>query len=118
MLGGRPADALGHYRASLEVAQATGELLQIALDLHASARALARLGRDVDALEMLGLAEAHSTDIGKDRSTMLDADARAELDAAARRLGAAGALEARALGHAVAPGRRVLRAMQILDGGG
>ena len=114
ILAGRPADALPHYRQSLEVAQGLGDELQVVMDLYAAARALAMLGRDADAIELLGLAEAHGAEIGTQSLAAADPDIKTALDGARERLGPAAALEARALGHAIAPGRRVLHATQLI----
>jgi hypothetical protein len=65
---------------------------------------------------MLALAEAVSSDTGANAlPSVMEPAAREEFDAAVARLGAAAALEARALGHAIAPGRRVLHAAQLMS---
>lgn len=61
---GRPADALEPYARSLELAQARGDALQVLFDLRGLANAAALIGRDADALELLGIAEMQAKEIG------------------------------------------------------
>jgi predicted ATPase/class 3 adenylate cyclase len=108
---GRHEDALGHYSASLEVAQAIGNEIQIVLDLQGVAWMLAKLGRDAGALEAVGMADAQLVDVAGSFSgaAMPIED---DIAVAAARLGEAAA-ELRARGRAVPAGSRVPRAVAL-----
>jgi len=113
MRTGRPHDALEHFARSLEAAQSLGNR-QVLLDLRAAAHALAELGEDADALEMVGLAEAQAADMfGAEAAPTLGLPGPYHLVAAEARVGAAAAAELKARGRAVPPGGRIVRACQL-----
>ena len=64
IMDGRPADALEPFSRSLEQAFADGHLWQIAFDLLGVSEALAALGHDAESLEVAGMAESQSAEIG------------------------------------------------------
>src|SRR5262249_27422627 len=64
ILAGRPGSALESFARSLEQALADGSLMQIAFDLLGVAEALAALGYDAESLEVAGMAETQSAEIG------------------------------------------------------
>jgi predicted ATPase/class 3 adenylate cyclase len=109
---GRYEDALGHYGASLEVAQAIGNEVQVALDLQGAAWMLAKLGRDAAALEVAGIGDAQLFDVGGS-FTGAGVPIEAHITAAARRLGEPAATELRESGRAVPAGARVARAVAL-----
>lgn len=106
---GRFEDALGHYAASLEVAQAIGNEVQVALDLQGVAWMLAELGRDEAALEAAGLSDAQLFDVGGSFSGA-GVPIEEHIAFAANRLGEPAAGELRERGRAVPAGARVARA--------
>ena len=106
---GRFEDALGHYAASLEVAQAIGNEVQVALDLQGVAWMLAELGRDEAALEAAGLSDAQLFDVGGSFSGA-GVPIEEHIAVAAKRLGEPAAGELRERGRAVPAGARVARA--------
>jgi predicted ATPase/class 3 adenylate cyclase len=112
MAQGRHGEALGHYAASLATAQALGNEVQVLLDLEGVCWMLARLGRDADALEAAGLAEAQAKDVqGSFEGSGVPYPE--DLAAPEARLGAAAAAELRAKGRAVPAGSRVSRARAL-----
>ena len=117
MRSGRPEAALGHYERALEAAQATRNDVQMLFDLLATGHALAVLGRDGDALEVIGLAEALGAEIGRGDASSFEgwfaADEIEHLAAVEARVGADEAAALRARGRAVPAGGRVTRATQL-----
>jgi tetratricopeptide (TPR) repeat protein len=113
LLSGRPLEAAGHYARSLEIAQQRRDELQVRLDLVGIADALAASGRDADALEVAGIAEAHSDELGIDRGTEWHVAGQDHIREAAERLGITAAECALARGRAVPAGRRVLHAASL-----
>ena len=103
---GRPGDALEPYARSLEQALAEGILTQIMWDLFGVAEALAALGHDAESLEVAGMAESHSAEIGA-ASDPLFVEHLAALE---KRLGSARAAELKQRGRATGPADRVARA--------
>jgi predicted ATPase/class 3 adenylate cyclase len=117
MRSGRPEEALGHYERALEAAQATRNDVQMLFDLLSTGHVLAVLGRDDDALEVIGLAEALGADIGRSDASTFEGwfapDHIEHLAAVEARVGAEAAAALRARGRAVPPGGRVTRATQL-----
>ena len=64
IMDGRPADALEPFARSLEQVFADGRLIQVAWDLLGVSEALAALGHDAESLEVAGMAESQSAEIG------------------------------------------------------
>jgi hypothetical protein len=112
----RPQEALEPYARSMSTAEARGNELQVLFDLLGVATALAALGRDVEAIEATGLAEAQGVDVASMNDfagasfTHLLGDAA--IVAARDRLGDA-AHEPLARGRAVPAGRRVATACAL-----
>jgi len=113
MATGRPADALEPYARSLEGAQRRDDPLQILFDLRGVANALGALGRDEEAVEVLGLADMQAEDVGGKTDIGEHLQGDAPLRAALGRLGPETAEAARARGQAIVPGRRVARACEL-----
>ncbi|HEY2770260.1 MAG TPA: AAA family ATPase [Solirubrobacteraceae bacterium] len=114
MARGRPEDAVEPYARSLEGAAARGDVFQVLFDLRGMANALGALERDEDTIEVLGLAEALSVELGGDAGTLgLHTLGDEPVQAALQRLGGDRAQAARDRGRAVAPGLRVARACQL-----
>jgi predicted ATPase len=110
-MAGRHPDALAHYAASMERATRDGDGLQVMFDLYGVALALASLREDDAALEVRGMAEAQSADVGgPDAELVTHMLEPVALDAAAERAGAAAVAELTARGRAVPAGQRVVRA--------
>ncbi|MGO9822158.1 MAG: ATP-binding protein [Solirubrobacteraceae bacterium] len=109
IVDGRPADALEPYARSLEHALADGNLMQIINDLLGVAEALAGLGHDGESLEVVGMAESQSAEIGAVPDTLYDE----HLAALERRIGPARATELKQRGRATGPADRVARACQL-----
>ena len=109
IFAGRPADALEPYARSLEQALAEGNLLQIALDLFGVAEALAALGHDAESLEVAGMTESRSAEIGA-ADYPFDYEHLAALE---QRIGPARATELKQRGRATGPADRVARACQL-----
>jgi tetratricopeptide (TPR) repeat protein len=112
VLSGDLKAALEHFARSLEAAQARGDQLQIHHDLRSVAHVLALLGQDAAALEVAGVAEAHTEEMrgpGAAGSEHLFGHA---VGAAGQRLGPVLAKELAARGRAVPPGNRVTLACQ------
>ena len=109
VLGGRPADALEPFARSLEHAMADGIMMQIAFDLFGVAEALAALGHDAESLEVAGMAESQSAEIGASP----DAIFVEHLAALEPRFGPARAAELKQCGRAAEPAERVARACQL-----
>ena len=113
---GHPEDALEPYARSLSTAEARGNELQVLFDLLGVAAALAACGRDVEALEATGIAEAQGVEVASMSDfagasfTHLLGDAA--IVAARDRLGEA-AYEPLARGRAVPAGRRVATACAL-----
>ena len=109
VLAGRPGDALEPFARTLEQDLADGSYSQSASDLFIVADALAALGHDAESLEVAGMAESQSTEIGGAPETLF-VDHLAALE---RRLGQATAAELKERGRAANPGDRVARACQL-----
>jgi predicted ATPase len=109
LMDGRPADALEPYARSLEQALADGNLMQIAMDLFGVADALATLGHHVEALEVAGMAESQSAEIGA-VADPLYVEHLAALD---QRIGPARTAELKQRGRTADPADRVSRACQL-----
>jgi predicted ATPase/class 3 adenylate cyclase len=109
VVDGRPADALEPYALSLERAFADGLSAQIGLDLFGVAEALAALGHDAESLEVGGMAESQSIEIG----AATDAFDYEHLAALERRVRPARATELKQRGRAAGPADRVARACQL-----
>jgi class 3 adenylate cyclase/predicted ATPase len=113
---GRPEEALEPYARSMSTAEARGNDLQVLFDLLGVATALAACGRDVEAIEATGLAEAQGVEVASMSDfagasfTHLLGDAA--IVAARDRLGDA-AREPLARGRAVPAGRRVATACAL-----
>jgi len=105
----RPADALEPYARSLEHALADGNLTQIVLDLVCVAEALAALGHDAESLEVAGIGESQSAELGAASDTLHDEHLRA----LERRLGPTKSAELKESGRAAGPAERVARACQL-----
>ena len=112
----RPEEALEPYARSLSVAEARGNELQVLFDLLGVAIALAALGRDAEAIEATGLAEAQGAQVasmsdfaGASSGHLLGDEA---IVAAAARLGPA-ADECLAAGRAIPAARRVAHACAL-----
>jgi tetratricopeptide (TPR) repeat protein len=111
MLTGRPRDALEYYSRSLEMARADGIEQQILFDLLGVALALARLGDDADAVELVGMVEAQMADLGGPGTRPVDhLLGEDDLVAAEARLGKAAVRECKERGRAVPAAMRVDRA--------
>jgi predicted ATPase/class 3 adenylate cyclase len=110
---GRPADALEPYARSLELAQARGDALQVLFDLRGLANAVALIGRDADALELLGIAEMQATEIGPSGAVGEHLQGAEPVVAAHERAGTAAAADLTGRGRAVPSGYRVTRACQL-----
>jgi hypothetical protein len=113
---GHPEDALESYARSLSAADAMGNELQVLLDLLGVTTALAELGRDGEALEVAGLAEAQGIDVSSTNDSAFALFSHllgdAAIVAATERLGdASGAHRAR--GRSVPAGRRVAAACAL-----
>jgi tetratricopeptide (TPR) repeat protein len=116
---GRPEEALEPYARSMSTAEARGNELQVLFDLLGVATALATLGRDAEAMEATGLAEAQGVEVasmsdfaGASFTHLLGDTA---IVTARDRLGDA-ALEHVARGRAVPAGRRVATACALALG--
>jgi predicted ATPase/class 3 adenylate cyclase len=111
---GRAREALDHYARSLESAQARGDDLQIMFDLWGVARGLAAMSEDRHAIEVTGLAEAHSREISGPAGQTLEHALNGDvLVAALERLDPALVADLKARGRAVPAGGRVTRACQL-----
>jgi tetratricopeptide (TPR) repeat protein len=108
--GGRPADALEHYARSLEQALSDNNLRQIGDDLLCVADALAALGHDAEALEVAGIAESHTAEIGVSNYAPAFGEHLAALE---QRLGPAMTAELKQRGQAAGPADRVARACRL-----
>jgi hypothetical protein len=110
----RPHDAIEHYSRSLEEGQERRNELQVLFDLLGLGNALATLGDDAAALEVVGLAETQIAEMGGREATgvehLLGAD---EVLAAEQRVGHPAASDLRGLGRAVPAGGRVARACEL-----
>jgi predicted ATPase/class 3 adenylate cyclase len=114
MLTGRPRDALEYYARSLEMARADGIEQQIMFDLLGVAVALATLGEDVEATELLGMVEAQMADLGGPGTRPVDhLLGDVSLVAAERRLGETAVRQGKARGRAVPAAMRVDRACAL-----
>jgi hypothetical protein len=109
LMDGRPADALEPYARSLEQSLAQGNLRQIALDLVGLAAALAALRHDAESLEVSGMAESQSAEIG----SMLPLIWHEPVAALEERIGPARTAQLKERGRAVPPADRVARACQL-----
>jgi tetratricopeptide (TPR) repeat protein len=109
ILGGRPADALEPFARSLEQAFADGLLERVAFDLLGVAEALAALGHDAESLEVAGMAESQSEEIGATNPEFRD-EHRKTLE---QRIGPTTAAELKERGRAASPADRVARACQL-----
>jgi predicted ATPase len=107
---GRPADALEPFARSLERALSDSDLTQIANDLFGVAEALAALGHDIESLEVAGLAQSHSAEIGMASAIPFDYYHLASLE---QRIGPARTAELKQRGRASDPADRVARACQL-----
>ena len=83
--------------------------MQIALDLFGVAEALAALGHDAESLEVAGMAESQSAEIGAAHDTFYVE----HLAALEQRLGPAKSAELKQRGRAADPADRVARACQL-----
>ncbi len=83
--------------------------MQIINDLLGVAEALAGLGHDGESLEVVGMAESQSAEIGAVPDTLYDE----HLAALERRIGPARATELKQRGRATGPADRVARACQL-----
>ena len=110
IVDGRPEDALEPCALSLEQALADGYLIQIMNDLLGVAEALAALGHDAESLEVAGMAESQSTEIGAARGAPWEYEHLAALE---QRIGPARATELKQGGRAAGPAGRVARACQL-----
>lgn len=61
---GRTREALERYAQSLEYAQAAGNELQVAFDLRGVVKPLSVLRQDEEVLEIVGMAQAHISELG------------------------------------------------------
>jgi predicted ATPase len=110
ILAGRPADALELVARTLEQGFADGISAEIALNLLFSvAEALAALGHDAEALEVAGMAESQSAEIGASPDALLDG----HLAALQQRIGPATTAELKQRARATNPAERVARACQL-----
>lgn len=109
----RPTEALEHYARSLELAQQQGEEMQMYLDLTGIADAMAMGGRDEDALEVAGMAQAQITELGADRAVEWYIQGHDHLQEAAERIGSRTAEQQRSRGRAVTVANRVARACTL-----
>lgn len=107
---GRPGDALEPFARSLEQALSDSNLRQIGDDLFGVAEALAALGQDAESLEVAGMAENHSAEIGAASIIPLDYEHLAALE---QRIGPTGTAELKGLGRAANAADRVARACQL-----
>ena len=112
-LRGRPLKAAEHCARSLEVADQEGRTLQVRIDLGTMADAMALTGRDRDALEIAGIAEALAADLGTQAGTGWHLQGRDYIPEAAERLGPNAAARAMARGREVPANRRVVRACAL-----
>jgi tetratricopeptide (TPR) repeat protein len=111
MLTGRPRDALEYYARSLEMARADGIEQQILFDLLGVALALAKLGEDAEAVELVGMVEAQMADLGGPGTRPVDhLLGEDDLMAAEARLGEAAVYQCKERGRAVPAAMRVDRA--------
>jgi hypothetical protein len=114
MLTGRTHDALEQYARSLEAAQASGNELQVMFDLRGVANALAVLGEDRDAFEVVGMVAAQVAELGGPGASVVEHLLGGEAVLAARqRVGPKAAAGHEARGRAVPAGARVDRACQL-----
>jgi predicted ATPase/class 3 adenylate cyclase len=112
VLSGDLQAALEHFARSLEAAQVRGDQLQIYHDLRSVAHVLALLGEDVTALEVAGVAEAHTEEIRGAGAASTEHVLGEALAEARERVGPALAKELQARGRAVPTGNRVTLACQ------
>jgi class 3 adenylate cyclase/predicted ATPase len=110
IFAGRPGDALEPFARSLELALADGRLQQVVFDLFGVAEALAALGHDTESLEVAGLAESHSDEIGAASTIPFDYEHLRSLE---KRIGPARARELKQRGRSPDPADRVARACQL-----
>jgi class 3 adenylate cyclase/predicted ATPase len=109
IVDGRPADALEFYARALELALALGNLVQVRFDLFGIAEALAALGHNAEAPEVVGMAESEGVEIGAAGDVIFVE----HLAALEQRTGAARATELKLGGRAADPAERVPRACQL-----
>lgn len=107
---GRAADALEPFARSLEHALADSNLKQLANDLFGVAEALAALGHDAESLEVTGMAQRQSAEMGASSSIQFDYE---HLMALEQQIGPGRAAEHKQRGHAANPAERVARACQL-----
>jgi hypothetical protein len=68
---GRTREALERYAQSLEYAQAAGNELQVAFDLRGVAKPLSLLCQDEEVLEIVGMAQAHVSELGGPSASLI-----------------------------------------------
>ena len=107
VLSGNLQAALEHFARSLEAAQARGDELQIYHDLHSMAHVLALLGEDAAALEVAGVAEAHTEEMRGPGAASNEHLLGHAVGAARERVAPTLAKELAASGRAVPTGNRV-----------
>jgi hypothetical protein len=111
---GRPREALERYAQSLEYAQAAGNELQVMFDLLGVANALSVLQDDENVLELVGMADAHVSELaGPGNRAKGHLLGEAEVAACRARLGPEREAAALARGRAVPAAQRVDRACTL-----
>jgi predicted ATPase/class 3 adenylate cyclase len=111
---GAPDAAIAHYARSLERAEARGDDLQVMFDLWGLVGALALIGQDSEAVEVAGIAQAHSREIsGPASKTLQHMLTSGAVTVASQRLGASRAAEQTERGRSIPPGARVTRACRL-----
>jgi hypothetical protein len=113
VLQGQPTEALHHYARSLELAQQQGHQVQVYWELTWMADAMALSGRDTEALEIAGMAEAHIAELGVERPPGWHVQDIDRIQESAERIGARATEKLRARGRAVAAASRIARACTL-----
>jgi predicted ATPase len=110
---GRYDEALGFYVVSLEAARRRGHDGQQIFDIVGTALALAALGEDATAVELVAMARAFAVEAGGPTASLLHVLDLGAIEAAQRRLGSEATAAAQARGAAVASDPRVPRACTL-----
>jgi predicted ATPase len=113
LLSDQPLKAIEHYSRSLEIAQQEGHAVQVYFDLVGLADAMAMSGRDRDALEIAGIAEAHAAEIGAEGGAEWHVHGHDHIRESPSRLGPKAAERSRTRGRAVPTSRRVVRTGEL-----
>ena len=109
----RPGEALGHYGRSLADAEARQDDGQVVFDLCSMSQCLMMLDHHADALELLGLAEAHAGQAYGTPAFTMHAVGAEQIQTSVAAVGQTAADRQRAAGRAVPPAERGNRAREL-----